>query len=437
MVEIKDVDVRSEFKQAFEKLNLVLQRAGSEEKAFLDKVLKILRQNMELSAEDVAQKIGISRRALFYRLERLGISFMDIKNALIYEAQLRRKEKVVKKEIKRLPPKDISEFMEREVVKEFVKKLTAGNIAEHTKRNLISFWFRLCRELNIAPEDFTDPEKLPQVREAILEYLAKQKENGRETRDDIAYLQALQMWLEVNILPVFVKQEEYRGKFQSAELPPEVRKLMVEKLIAKAEKNKRYKELYQQTLRSWIFLYHTGSRSEALTNFVVEGKIRVRWEEFKRVYSAEEFLVVKTEEKGKKGRKFTWRKLIPITWAHLIPQRNLTKTEVSKVRQITREILLELMNERPELFNSDTVRYIKDAKKTLHLWRHTFAREALRAFRWNRYLVAKMGGWIKDSNLQIYGDYDLLSLLEVSAEEHKIEFCSEVCKRKIEEFLSM
>jgi hypothetical protein len=431
-----EIETKPEFKQAFEKLNLVLQRAGSEEKAFLDKVLKILRQNMELSAEDVAQKIGISRRALFYRLERLGISFMDIKNALIYEAQLRRKEKVVKKEVKRLPPKDIDEFMEREVVKEVLKKLSAGSIAENTKRHIILFWFKLCKELNLAPEDFIDQEKLPQVREAVLEYLAKQKENGREIRDDIASLQALQMWLEVNILPVFVKQEEYRGKYQSAELSPEVRELMVEKLIAKAEKSKRYKELYQQTLRSWIFLYHTGSRSEALTNFVVEGKIRVRWEEFKRVFGTDEFLIIKTEEKGKKGRKFVWRKLVPITWAHLIPQRNLTKTEVAKIRQITREILLELMSEKPELFNADTVKYIKDAKKTLHLWRHTFAREALRSFKWNRYLVAKMGGWIKDSNLQIYGDYDLLSLIEVSAEEYKMLFCSEKCKEKIEEFLS-
>jgi hypothetical protein len=108
-----------------------------------------------------------------------------------------------------------------------------------------------------------------------------------------------------------------------------------------------------------------------------------------------------------------------------------------KVRRITREILEKLLAERPELFNSDTVKYIKDAQKVLHLWRHTFAREALKAFKWNRYLVAKLGGWVKDSNLQIYGDYDLLSLIEVSAEEHKMEFCSEECKKRIEEFLGI
>jgi hypothetical protein len=41
---------------------------------------------------------------------------------------------------------------------------------------------------------------------------------------------------------------------------------------------------------------------------------------------------------------------------------------------------------------------------------------------------------VKDSNLQVYGDYDLLSLIEASVEEHRIEFCSEECKKRIEEF---
>jgi hypothetical protein len=97
--------------------------------------------------------------------------------------------------------------------------------------------------------------------------------------------------------------------------------------------------------------------------------------------------------------------------------------------------LKKILEEHPELFNNETIKYIKDAKRTLHLFRHTFARDALKAFKWNRYLVAKLGGWVKDSNLQIYGDYDLLSLIEASVEEHRIEFCSEECKKRIEEFL--
>jgi hypothetical protein len=64
-------------------------------------------------------------------------------------------------------------------------------------------------------------------------------------------------------------------------------------------------------------------------------------------------------------------------------------------------------------------------KKYYHVWRHTATREWLAGLRYNRYLVAKILGWIKDSNLVIYGDFDLLALLKVRAEKHKIKFISD------------
>jgi hypothetical protein len=195
------------------------------------------------------------------------------------------------------------------------------------------------------------------------------------------------MWLEKPLLPAYIKQEEYKGKYQSAELSIKARELMVEKLLERANS-----DILKQTLEAWIFLYYTGSRAESLTNFVIEGEFKVRWSEFVKVYGTDTFVVVRTSEKGKRGRKFTWRKLVPKHWAHLIPKRPLTPRELMKVRKITREILEELLSEKPELFNSDTIKYIKDAQKVLHLFRHTFAREALKAFKWNRYLVAKLGG---------------------------------------------
>jgi hypothetical protein len=60
--------------------------------------------------------------------------------------------------------------------------------------------------------------------------------------------------------------------------------------------------------------------------------------------------------------------------------------------------------------------------------RHTSAREYLRAFKFNRYLVSKLLGWMKESNLSIYGDYSLLELLTVSTEEHKVNFVSDDVK---------
>ena len=444
-------ETKSEFKDAYEKLNIVLQRATSEERAFIEKVVKFLRQNMNLSAEDVATKIGISRRALFDRLKRLGIGFAEIKSALVYEAQLRRKEKITKKEVKRLPPKDFNEFLEREVVKEVIKKLNTRNLSDPHRGRVLDTWYDLCVEMGLAPEDFFAMEK-EELQKIVIEFINKRKEEGYEINSVISDLQALQLWLEVPLLPPYIKQAEYTGKYTSAELTPEVRELMVNELIEACRDGKitingngkrKYvtKDICRLTLKSWVFLYYTGSRAEALTNFVKEYEIEIKALQFTKAFNEPKFLVVRTEEKGKEGRKFVWRKLIPKSWSNLIPERQLTNTEITKVRKVTRAVLMKLIEQYPDKFNEDTRKYIvgqgRFKGKVLHLWRHTFAREFLKAFGWNRYLVSKLGGWIKDNNLKIYGDYDLLALIEASSEEHKVQFCNEVCKEKIEKFLSV
>jgi len=43
MTQENQTQVKPEFKEAFEKLNLIFQRATSEERAFLEKVVKFLR----------------------------------------------------------------------------------------------------------------------------------------------------------------------------------------------------------------------------------------------------------------------------------------------------------------------------------------------------------------------------------------------------------
>jgi integrase len=332
---------------------------------------------------------------------------------VFYEVELETQKKIRKKEIKALPPKDKQEFLQREVVQETIKKMRTANVSESHIENMITVWYDICKKFKIAPEDFVEAEKTEEIKNIIVEYINKVKEEGKEVRAFIALLQTLAKWLEKPILPSYIEQSEYRGKYQSAELPLPLRELMVEEIM-------RYdNDIAKLALRAWIFLYYTGSRAESLTNFSIEGEFKVSWSDFVDVYGESEFVIIRTLEKGKKGQKFVWRKLIPKSWAKFVPSRNLTRKELQKVRQITRAILEKLAQQYPQYFNADTLKYV-DKKKTMHIWRHTFAREALRAFKWNRYLVSKLGGWIKDSNLQIYGDYDLLSLIQVSAEKHKI-----------------
>jgi len=419
-----------DYENAFLKLEEAMRKADSESLKMLDQIKVLLRRNINYSAEDIADSLNIARSTLFYRLKKLGISLEEIKKAVLYEVYQEQAKKVKRRERKALPPVDFNEFMEREVVKEVAKAMLSSNISESYRNDVLQFWYRLCFELKISPEDFIEAkenrELLEEIRKKIIDFISTKTQNGREKNALIAKLQALQKWLEVNILPSYIEQAEYKGKYQSAEIPLDARELLVRKLVEYGN------DIARLALRSIIFLYYTGSRAESLTNFNIEGEIKIEWSEFVKAYGESEFIIVKTEEKGKKGKKFTWRKLIPKSWSKYIPTRNLTSKELQKVRDIIEKALKELNYP----FNEDTRKYIMERNKTLHIWRHTFARDALRAFKWNRYLVAKLGGWIKDSNLQIYGDFDLLSLIQEASKEHRIVFVNEETKKLIDSFLS-
>jgi hypothetical protein len=309
LIEVEDLEKELEkLRPSWEKVEEVkrkLQNENVEMLKFINDIETLLRKNIKYSAEDIASALGIGRSTLFYRLKQIGLTFDDVRKAVLYEHMVEAQRKVRRKEIKHLPPKDFKEFLQREVVQEVYQKMMAGEVTQQHRLRVLSLWYTICNKYKIAPEDFFDDAKINEIRDVIVKYIAEEKESGKEIRSVISVLQALTMWLERPILPAFIKQEEYRGKYQSAELSKEVRELMVDELISRAEKasiKTSNCEVYRLTLRSWIFLYHTGSRPEALTNFVVEGEYKVRWGEFVRVYGTDTFIIVKTAEKERKER---------------------------------------------------------------------------------------------------------------------------------------
>ena len=388
----------------------------------LRRTVQILRKyGLTLTAKDIADELGLAFRTFYHYLEGMGITYFMVVNAVRAEAEEKTREKLERREVKRLPPRTYEEFLEREVVKEVVRKLTIGRITDKQKNRVLRYWFRLCRELELTPEQFYEDGE---VKKKITEWLSKKIEEGYDKDSLIASLQALQKWLETNILPAIIEQAEYKGEFTTAEIPLSVRDRIVLDLLEKGD------ELSLTTIKALAFLYYTGSRSEALTNYIVESKVTIDNPDIHRAFGEREFIVVKTEEKGKKGKKYEWRKLIPASYEPLLPPR-LTQSDLEKVRKVVKIELMKYINE----LNEDSKKYITEAKKSLHLLRHTSAREYLRAFKFNRYLVSKMLGWVKESNLQIYGDYGLFELLKVSSEEHKIEFVSPEVKQKLLTFL--
>jgi len=369
-----------------------------------NKVIRDLRRvcREELTVEEVAEKWGISRASLFNWLKKKGLSVTSICEEMRRELEEKEERKVRRKDIKKAPPKDYEEFLEFDIVKRVYESMKILNLSNGHINRTLRTWYKLCKFANKHPEYVTT--------EDTHRFLVKLQEEGKDLRNVISILQTIEKWTGKKILPTGVEQKEYKGKYTTAELNQNTRRLFLE--YAKQLYPKDY-ELIEGVVK---FLFYTGSRREALTNFSIVGELKLDLKEF----DTNEFIIVKTKEKGKKGRKIEWNKIIPKSEFKL--KSPLSVGDLKRLEKMFKKILDKLTNEHPELFNKDTIEYIKKGK-VFHLWRHTSARSALKAFRWNRYLVAKLLGWEKPDNLKIYGDFGLMELLhEYVKEPPKFKF---------------
>ena len=363
-----------------------------------DEVIRELRKvcRQETTVEEVAEKFNVSRASFFNWLKRKGLSITQICSDMKKELEEKAERKVKRKDLRKAPPKDFKEFLSFEIVRKVADSMKIANLSEsHIKRTLRT-WFKICQFTSKHPEYLNE--------EDVMAYLTHRKEQGNEINNLISMIQTIEKWSGKKLLPSGVEQSEYKGKYTTAELNQEARKLFLE--YAKQLYPKDY-DLIEATVK---FLFYTGSRREALTNFSVAGELKLDLKE----YETNEFIIVKTREKGKKGRKIEWNKIVP---KHEFKLRcPLSQGELKKLERQFKAILSKMLQEHKELFNKDTVEYIRKGK-VFHLWRHTSARSALKAFRWNRYIVAKLLGWEKTDNLRIYGDFGALELLQEYVKE--------------------
>ena len=393
-------------------LNNIYQNADMDNKLFLSNLAELIRKNFKMPAEDLASQLNIGRSTLFYRLQTLGIKFNDLKEALKLEAEEKFKRKLERREVLRLPPKDYAEFLKRDIVQKVIKAMSLQTSKAHMNR-VLRKWYDLCRTFGISPEDLTTrpPEE---IQKYVMDYISDRAMEGRDINWLISVFQTLQKWLQIPLLPPGVTQKEYKGKYQQAQIPFEVRNLVVKDLIDKYKETKN--TIYIRAIQAMALLYYTGSRRQALLNYQKSDVIEVGDPDMIEAFGESKFRIIATLEK----RGLRWNKLIPYSYDKIIPAVPFMPSELSKIGRIIYEELLKYFDK----YNEDTRRYLR-LKKYYHVWRHTATREWLAGLRYNRYLVAKILGWIKDSNLVIYGDFDLLALLKVRAEKHKIKFVSD------------
>ena len=386
-------------------VNEAYLKAPTELKIFLIDAVKRLRSDLSMNAEELANRLGIARSSLFNYVNRLGIRYRDLQEALKAEAEERLAKKLEKKEIRRALPASKQEFLERTVVQNMRNRMIAsGKKPAYVNRVINAFW-RLCKHTGLSPEDFVEmPRESTQDRigiyDIVTSYISDLASTGVDVNNVVRMLQSIQLWLGVKILPPGVKQKEYKGKYQEAEIPLEVREAMVKDLLEMYRKTGY--TIYLRTIQAMIIMYYTASRRQGLTNFIVSSLVEVEEPRFVQVMRTNRFRIIVTTEK----KDLRWEKLIPAYYDGAIPRKTFSPSELKAISKIMRELLDKYI----EKLNTHTKLYIQK-KKVFHIWRHTATREYLRALGYNRSLVAKLLGWIKDSNLVIYGDFTVLQLL--------------------------
>jgi hypothetical protein len=390
-----------------------------------------LRENPELDIDIVAKQLETSRITLWRRLTKCGTTWQEIKKKAQEEAKERKRQlelKLEKKlEAKRIPPTTFEEFLKRTVVVELMQKLQSAKISDYQRREIIKTWWKIIQTYNrlvrslkeindplaeelyeITPEDFLDPEiPLSEKHKWIERVVAVWKQKYADINQHIARIQSLRKYLGVQILPEYLGQEEYTGKYSGAYIPPHVMEKLIYDLIELFEKTGN--TFYLKSVQAILFLSYTASRREALTNYkLIQEKLEVKNEMIVNMIGDSAVTVIETEEKGKKGRKIKHYKIIPYSIRDIALPPRFSKREVEKLAELVRKLLVEKYLSE---LNEVTKLYLTQAKRSLHLLRHTSAYTYLVASNYNMFLVAKMLGWIKADNLKIYANPTLMYIL--------------------------
>jgi integrase len=265
-----------------------------------------------------------------------------------------------------------------------------------------------------------DPEiPLKEKQKWIERVIAVWKQKYTDINNHISRIQALQKYLEVQILPSYIEQQEYTGKYSGAYIPPHVMQRLIYDLLELFERTGN--PFYVKAVQGIVFLTYTGSRREALTNYrIIHEKLEVKNEMIIQLIGDNTVVVIETEEKGKKGRKIKHNKIIPYSLRDIALPPRFSKREVEKLAELVRKILVEKYLDQ---LNEASKLYLTQAKRSLHLLRHTSAYTYLVASNYNMFLVSKLLGWIKADNLKIYANPTLMYILSsTSGRVERVKF---------------
>jgi len=391
---------------------------GSTQEITLEDIKSLLRRNPNASAKYIAKALGIGRSTLFYILQKkFNTTLEELRKQVFEEAKVKEEQEIRRQEIKELPPTSFEEFLKYETIKNVKRLLDMSTLSSSHKSRVLRYIYDVCKVMNVAPSQID--------KDVLIDYGQYLLDSGRYSSENQVriIIKIIAKWLQIK-LPPSVEISEYEGKYKRAgvyfiyHIKEDGKETIVRKFkearlklleIAKEILPKKDYEFIHDVM----ILLHRGMRAEGLTTLRWKGYVKLNIEPY-------EFIAFETKEKGKKGKKPTWTRILPLSDYRRLynPKRfPLSEGERKKAGNLLKKIFTVWVERYKDLLDPDTIAILKKGK-VFHIWRHSYAHELLESLRWNIYLVARLVGWKKVENVKIYGTPDVLELLSKKEKEH-------------------
>lgn len=369
-------------------------------KDFLDCV----KRHFTLSDSILARCLGVGRSTV-WRFKQLPENKPVVEEAEAYLASFNEEN---------LNPKNMSYevFRNTLAIRKWEEAMEMRMVGKTNQNGWMRSFYNLCKYLNRLPGKVTVEECAKVVVEQRNRYYADEPQvKGiaySKLREAVrGYFMSVHNMSGMHLTNLGVGKEALKGsgKYSRQLVPQDVRHEFERLLVCKMQTENDV--AYFEALGNSEFNFSTGTRISASLAFSFA----------KHEYSlSKEKWMFEIWDKGTRGKKIRWEKILmgsllkrfkkyceqrfeipfedletelPRKTDHLFPSfiRDNGEPDDSKIRKIVKPTLIEA-----------GLQY-RDFPPT-HIWRHTFAQEALKATDYNYELVAEIGGWVTTLRLK-------------------------------------
>ena len=387
-----------------------------------DKYLDAVKNTNCLSDRVIGNFLNVSRVTVYrFRVDDRNKEVIeDAKRYLNEIESINFNDSLINKELfKRIP-----------TIKNWINIQKRRQLSKHTMANRINALYNVCTYLKTHPDNL----RLDEVAEFVVEIRDKSK-NGEKAPRGLAYYsirKPIRSFFELirgisgeRLTSVGIEagrsegsgsqarervSVEQRKKFEGSvkEVLTEINNNNVnylrEKKYIKFPEDVSLEHVYHELMTINYFMYYTATR--------IKATLRIKLNDEKHKFSENKW-EIHVLDKGEKGGQH-WQKMLVDDGLERMKNYLSMRFRISK-EQLSME--LPLINDFLFPFWYNRYRDVKDINKEAfkrigvitsipnHIWRHTYAQDALHATNFNYELVASIGGWASTNTMKLhYGE---------------------------------